>query len=244
MHFLKEPGLTRPPKPQFFMNLRDLAFWIRSARADARLARLRGEHENTRAFDLLYGEEIDPWGAEVPSYRYQRRKYDLLVSMIPRRPYRRALDLGCGRGEIARRLSPYVEQILGVDISSSAVQQALQLSKAMSNVEYRQADVLSIHEAAQGQFDLIIMTDTLYYLSPLDDAVLKRVQESLEALLAPGGILLLVNHFFFGFDPDSRVTRRIHNSFRQTAGLKLRTEYRRPFYLVSLFERCAAGGEV
>jgi hypothetical protein len=43
------------------MILRDVAFWARSARADAHLGRLRDEHGTARAFDLLYEKLEDPW---------------------------------------------------------------------------------------------------------------------------------------------------------------------------------------
>lgn len=222
---------------QLFMTLRDIALWARSARVDAYVARLRNEHGSARAFDLLYGQMEDPWAAGVARYRYQRRKYDSLLSFVPRRRYRRVLDLGCGIGEMTRRLAPHVDEILGLDISDLAVEQARRRSANLPNAFYKQGDVLALDQSIDGQFDLVVLADTLYYLSPLDDAVLKRVRESVAALLAPGGILLLADHFFSGFDRDSRTSRRIHDSFRWAAPLRLQVEHRRPFYLASLLER-------
>ena len=63
---------------RFFMTLRDIAFWIRSARADSRIQRLRHARGAAAAFDKLYEETNDPFGAEMPQYRYQQRKYDSL----------------------------------------------------------------------------------------------------------------------------------------------------------------------
>jgi SAM-dependent methyltransferase len=97
--------------------------------------------------------------------------------------------------------------------------------------------VLALDQSIDGQFDLVVLADTLYYLSPLDDAVLKRVRENVAGLLAPGGILLLADHFFSGFDRDSRTSRRIHDSFRWAAELRLHVEHRRLFYLASVLER-------
>src|ERR1700724_3670758 len=48
----------------FFMTVRDIAFWIRSARADSRLDRLRDERGAASAFDHLYAGLNDPFGAE------------------------------------------------------------------------------------------------------------------------------------------------------------------------------------
>ncbi len=233
----RDKCLTDRPPRQLFMTLRDIALWVRSARVDAYVARLRNEHGSARAFDLLYGQMEDPWAAGVARYRYQRRKYDILLSLVPRRRYRRVLDLGCGIGEMTRRLAPHVDEILGLDISDLAVEQARRRSANLPNVLYKQGDVLALDQSIDGQFDLVVLADTLYYLSPLDDAVLKRVRENVAGLLAPGGILLLADHFFSGFDRDSRTSRRIHDSFRWAAGLRLQIEHRRPFYLASLLER-------
>jgi predicted TPR repeat methyltransferase len=239
----KEGPLGERPIRQFFMNLRDIAFWVRSARADAYLALLRDKHGTARAFDLLYDRVEDPWGTGVAHYRYQRRKYDVLLSFLPKRHYRRALDLGCGRGEMTRRLAPQVDEVLGLDLSNPALEQARRLSANLPNVCYGQADVIALDSSLDGEFDLVVLADTLYYVSPLDDAVLKDLRESVVRLLAPGGTLLLANHFFSGFDQDSRTSRRIHDSFRWAPGLRLEAEHRRPFYLASLFERVSRAQE-
>ena len=228
-------GLGPKPPREMFMNVRDIALWMRSAHADAHLARLRQQH-GSKAFDLLYDELEDPWGAATKHYRYQRRKYAVLLSLLPARQYRHALDLGCGFGGMVRLLAPYAEEVLGLDISRPAIEQAKQLSIGFSNLHYEQADALALDPALNKRFDLVVLADALYYLSPLDDEVLKRVRERIVSLLTPGGVLLLANHFFFALDPDSRLSRHIHDSFRWASGLQLKAEYRKPFYLVGILE--------
>ena len=97
----------------FFMTIRDVGFWLRSARADARLNRYCHTVGSGPAFDRLYGTVSDPFGTELPQYRYQRRKYDSLLSMLPQRRYRLALDIGCGLGAFTRKLAPFVDRVLG-----------------------------------------------------------------------------------------------------------------------------------
>jgi SAM-dependent methyltransferase len=217
------------------MTVRDIAFWIRSARADSRLNRLRDEFGAASAFDHLYSSQNDPFGADLPQYRYQRRKYDSLLSMLPRRPYRNALDIGCGRGALTRKLAPFTMHILGMDVSIEAINQARTLSSDHPNVTYAQGDLIdgSLSEAS---FDLIVLADTLYYIQPLTDERLKLIAKSLAAKLAPGGLLLLVNHYFSGLDRASRATREIHEAFRWSADLHRVAEYRRAFFLATLFE--------
>jgi SAM-dependent methyltransferase len=232
-----EPGLLPAPPRQFFMNLRDLALWTRSARSDALLGRLRAAHEPVAALDQLYRQQPDPWGALLPGCRYQQLKYRRLLSLLPRRAYARALDLGCGLGVLTRLLAPHVAAITGVELAPAAVATARGLSTDQPNATFVQGDVLDLRLGAEGVYDLVVIADVLYYCSPLSDARLKAVVASVERLLAPGGVLALANHSFFGLDHDSRVSRRIHDAFRWAPRLSLRTERWWPFFLASVLTR-------
>lgn len=228
------PLATAPTN--FFMTVRDIAFWIRSARADSRLARLRLDRGSAAAFDELYGGMNDPFGAELPQYRYQQRKYDSLLSMLPRRRYRRALDVGCGLGSMTRKLAPFAEHVLGTDISAAAIEHAAKLSTAHSNVVYSQEDMLA-ETRQKSAFDLIVLADTLYYVEPLTETRLKSIIGNVSSKLMPGGLLLVVNHYFFGVDKASRGTREIHDAFRWAPSLDCTAEHRRAFFLATLLQR-------
>jgi SAM-dependent methyltransferase len=228
--------LLASPPLNFFMTVRDIAFWIRSARADSRLNRLRHELGTASAFDQLYAGRNDPFGAELPQYRYQQRKYNSLLSMLPKRSYRNVLDVGCGLGTFTRKLAPFAEHLLGTDISVEAITQARKLSAEHPNIAYSQQDVLDDCRQ-EASFDLIVLADTLYYIDPLTDVGLKSIASNLSMKLAPGGLLLLVNHYFFGIDVPSRGTREIHNAFRWASRLERVAEYRRAFFLATLLRR-------
>jgi SAM-dependent methyltransferase len=227
--------LASPPL-NFFMTIRDIGLWIRSARADSRLNRLRHERGVASAFDHLYAGLNDPFGAELPQYRYQQRKYNSLLSMLPRRPYRNVLDVGCGLGTFTRKLAPFAEHILGTDISTEAIGQARKLSTQYPNIAYSSEDMLD-NPQREAAFDLIVLADTLYYIDPLTDVGLKAIAGNLAMQLAPGGLLLLVNHYFFGIDVPSRGTREIHDAFRWASRLERLAEFRRAFFLATLFRR-------
>ena len=220
----------------FFMTIRDIAYWVRSARADSRLARLRLQRSSAAAFDQLYAATSDPFGVELPQYRYQQRKYDSLLSMLPQRRYQNVLDIGCGLGAFTRKLAPFAEHILGTDISAEAIGQAWRLSGGHPNASYSQADMLDERRPATA-FDLIILADTLYYIDPLTAGRLQCIARDISSRLTPGGLLLLVNHYFFGIDPASRATREIHDAFRNASSLECVAEYRRAFFLATLFRR-------
>ena len=224
----------KPAPRRFFMSLRDVGLFIRSARTDAAFEKLREQHGSEKAFDLLYAQKGDPFASTLSRYRYQRLKYEKLISFMPNRRYRSVLDIGCGLGPFTRELARYADQALGVDLSGVAVEQARALSAAPPNIRFEQQDVHCL-ERIQERFDLIALLDVLYYLPDMSEAALKPIAQQVERLLAPGGHLLLVNHYFFGVDPASKHTRKIHEVFQAGTSLRLTAEHRRPFFLASIF---------
>ena len=220
-------------------SIADIRFWIRSARSDAQLERLRGNHDNAKSLDLLYQRRKDPWGLDSPNFHYQQSKYSKMLELLPRRGYKRALDLGCGLGTLTRRLGEHAEQVLGIDVSQVAIAQATQERPKRSNLEFRQGDALNLSPELNNKFDLVVIADTLYYLSPLSEEVLQTACERVVKVLVSGGLLLLVNHFTVNLDPGSRWSRRIHSVFRAASDFKTIHESRHSFFLASIFEKCA-----
>jgi 2-polyprenyl-3-methyl-5-hydroxy-6-metoxy-1,4-benzoquinol methylase len=218
------------------MTIRDVVFWLRSARADARLKRYRATAGTASAFDQLYGVVADPFGTELPQYRYQQRKYECLLSMLPQRRYRQALDIGCGLGALTRKLAPFADRVLGTDISDEALHQARKLSADWPNVAYALNNVVDPCEK-DPSYDLIILADTLYYIDALTNQRLKAIARDIASKLLPGGLILVVNHYFFGIDAASRCTRKIHDAFRCTNILTRIAEHRRAFFLATLLQR-------
>lgn len=163
----------------------------------------------------------------------------MLASLLPSRRFRRALDLGCGLGLLSRHLAACADTVVGVDVAPSAVARARALHADQPNILFEAHDLLNLPASFDGSFDLVVVADVLYYLSPLDDALLKAIALRIAALLAPAGMCMLVNHYFSWLDPESRRSYRIHEAFRWSPGFTLQAEYRRPFYLVSC---CVAEG--
>ena len=215
------------------MSWRDIGLFRKSARTDAAI---NGNAARGRAaFEAAYVDP-DPWASADPAYRYQRRKYEVLLSLLPDRPYGAALDLGCGVGLMSRMLAGRAETVLGLDVAQRAVNAAAAAATGLPGVRFDQADILDLSASLDGQFDLLVLADTLYYLRPVDDGLLKQLAIRAARLLVPGGVCLLANHFFSGADADSRLSRRIHQSFTWSASYATLSEHRRPFYLVSVLQ--------
>lgn len=224
------------------MNLRDIGLFLRSARTDARIGRLLPTLGSAAALEAVYAADPDPWAAGSSRYRYQRRKYAVLASLLPPRRFQRALDLGCGLGFLSRHLALHAETVVGIDVAPSAVARARALHADQPNILFEAHDLLALPASFDGIFDLVVVADVLYYLSPLDDELLKSLPKRIEKLLKPGGLCMLVNHYFFQLDAESRRSRRIHDAFLWSPSFTLQEEHRRPFYLVTLLNGVADQG--
>ncbi len=217
-----------------FMLPRDIGLFIRSARTDAKIHRLRERFGTAHALEAVYADDPDPWAAASTDYRYQRRKYEVLTSLLPERRFHRALDLGCGTGLMSRHLARRAASVVGVDLAPSALATARKLHAELPNVSFEVHDVMDLPRSFDGTFDLVVVADVLYYVSPLDDAALAAIAKRIAKLLVPGGICMLVDHYFFRLDPDSRRSRRIHDVFAASESFAAHTDHWRPFYLVTI----------
>jgi len=220
-----------------FMKLADIGLFLRSARSDARLRELWATSDSKAAFDQLYSgaPQNDPWGSAGPQFLYQRHKYDSIISLVPQRHYRRAIDLGCGAGLFSQRLAAIADEVVGLDVSSVAIDQATRKAGNFPNLRFAQGDILHLPAELDGAFDLVTILDAIYYLPPpIDDALLKSLALRLSRLAAPGGIFVIANHYFSGMDADSRLSRRIHDAFIWSPGLRRVAQYRRPFFLTTV----------
>lgn len=221
-----------------FMSLRDIGLFRRSARTDQAVRTLQAEIGSRSAFESVYSTLDDPWASDDRRYRYQRLKYaGIIAALPPGRRYARTLDLGCGLGLLSRALAARSDEVLGFDIAQEAVDRARRRAADVANLRFERADFMDLPRSLDGQFDLVTLADTLYYLpSPITDDALKTAAAGVGRLLAPGGLCLLANHYVIAADPDSRLTRRIHLAFAWSARLRIVARRRRPFYLVDLLE--------
>lgn len=217
-----------------FLLPRDFTLFLHGARTDNAIKRALALVGARAAFEEAYTRSSDPWFSAAPRYRYQERKYEQLMSLLPDRHFEHALDLGCGLGLLSRRLARRTHHVLGVDVADAALVHARRLAADLDNVVFEQGDILDLPASLDGRFDLVVIADTLYYLDPLHDDMLKSLSTRIAGLLSPGGVCVLANHFFFAADAESRVSRRIHDAFAWSPSFKVLGQHRRAFFLVTL----------
>ena len=108
--------------------------------------------------------------------------YHPLISRAAPPGCARALDVGCGRGLLARRLARQCDQVIGIDANPETLALA---ASSSPGVNYIEGDAMT-YPFAPNSFDLITVVATLHHL-PLT-AALERFRE----LLKPGGVLAVI----------------------------------------------------
>ena len=148
-------------------------------------------------FDDLYARDPDPWGFRTSDY--ERAKYDDTVAALEGRRFARAVEVGCSIGELTARLGPSCDALLGVDIAEAALEQARARNAQSDYITF--ARMTLPDERPTGRFDLIVLSEVLYYFSRPD---LDRVAAWVTGALEPGGVALLVH--WLGETPDYPLT--------------------------------------
>ncbi|MDQ4134525.1 MAG: nodulation S family protein [Actinomycetota bacterium] len=148
--------------------------------------------QRARAFFSDLWSERDPWDLETSPLDQER--YRRQLALLGGRRYGSALELGCGAGAFTRQLAPRCDRILAVDVAESAIERARGLGLPPEHVEFRAADVMDLDLEGGDRWDLVVLTETAYYLGwlyPLFDVA--WLAHALCQVTEPGGRLLLVN---------------------------------------------------
>lgn len=115
----------------------------------------------TSFFDELWAQG-DFWALE--SSPFERAKYDRQEALLRDRRYGAALELGCGAGAFTRRLAPLADRIVGIDVSAAAIARAREAGSGAGPIEFRVANIMELQADIGGPWDLIVMSETIYYL--------------------------------------------------------------------------------
>jgi len=123
-------------------------------------------------FDDLYRNNDDPW-----RYRtswYERRKRDLVLASLPRERYESAFEPACSNGELSAMIARRCTRLLACDVSEAAVRSASERLADTSNITLEQRAVPD-DWPTDARFDLIVISELAYYLSPEATATLAQL---------------------------------------------------------------------
>lgn len=180
-------------------------------------------------FDTLYSGSSDPW--QYQTRWYEQRKRDMCLAVLPQAHYSNAIELGCGNGVFSALLAQRCQTLLSIDGNNKAVQMARQRLIDTPHAKVIQGIIpdvlLTLTEMLQQAnpsldlpnrvstntppFDLIIISEILYYLSPEDiDTVIDWIQHN----LAEGGSLLCC-HWRYPIEGFAMTGETVHERFYQ-----------------------------
>jgi LmbE family N-acetylglucosaminyl deacetylase/protein-L-isoaspartate O-methyltransferase len=133
-------------------------------------------------FDDFYRGRDDPWGFETRWY--EERKRAVLLAALPRPRFRSALEVGCSTGVLTAELARRCDQVVGVDVAADPLRRARQ--RLGTDVQLEQ--LRTPDEWPDGTFDLIVLSEVLYYSSA--DDVRRTLDRTLDSL-APDGVVVV-----------------------------------------------------
>ena len=155
-------------------------------------------------FDRLYRANPDPWNYE--SSPYERRKYAATLAALGRQRFVRGLEIGCSIGVLSEGLARRCDQLVALDAAEGAIARARE--RASERARGKSAERATVPGAPRrtahaefrcatvpdglpgGRFDLVVMSEVLYYLDAIDLARLARRLR----VIAPGALAVMVNY--------------------------------------------------
>lgn len=180
-------------------------------------------------FDALYNDNTDPW--EYQTRWYEKRKRNICLAILPQAKYNNAIELGSGNGVFSELLAQRCQTLTCVDGNHQAVALAKQrltnhahtkvIQGIIPNTLLNLQDTLleayplpgtEVLDAHNSPFDLIVISEILYYLSPTDiDKVIAWSQQN----LAIGGTILFC-HWRYSIDGFLMTGETVHQRLHQT----------------------------
>jgi ubiquinone/menaquinone biosynthesis C-methylase UbiE len=131
---------------------------------------------------VLAAAPFDAYMADLEA-RFLRRAVPALFPSAPPRH----LDFACGTGRVTEVVAPLCAQTVGVDVSSTMLEQARRKCPA---VRFVQAD-LTQGDAGLGSFDL---ATAFRFFGNAQDELRRDVLQALHRALRPEGVLILDSH--------------------------------------------------
>jgi SAM-dependent methyltransferase len=184
-------------------------------------------------FDRIYAASDDPW--HFRSSPYERKKYAATLAALPPGRFRAGLEIGCSIGELTRLLAQRCDAVCGVDIAAAPLAVARARCADLAHASFIRANVP--RDWPGGHYDLIVLSEVLYFLSREDRAAVARLVCN---ALTRDGVVLLVN--WLGYSENPCGGDEAAEGFAAAAAPDLRfdLQQRHELYRIDRFTRCSA----
>lgn len=180
-------------------------------------------------FRERYAGSHDPW--RLAERWYEERKYAVSVALLPRQRYQAAFEPGCSIGVLTTRLAPRCDSLLASDAVHEAVTAARSRTAGLPGIRVERRTLPG--EWPPGSFDLIVLSELLYYFA---DADLAQVISSGVGALRPNGHLLAV-HWRHPAAHHPRTGDDVHLHLAADTRLARRAHYRDPDFTAEVYAR-------
>lgn len=149
----------------------------------------------------------------------------------------RVLSIGCGIGDTELILAPHVGEVIGIDLSPSAVRQAnLDAAKAgIRNFRAHEARLEDFRPSGRKSFDAVV---AIFFLHHLTDEMMRDCAARVRSILSPNGV-------FYSLDPSryrlsgfigSLFFPRIMAQYQTADERQLEPEFTRRFFAEAGFD--------
>lgn len=173
----------------------------------------------------------DNWNAHLYDIKHSFVSMygDSLIELLAPKEAEKILDLGCGTGDLANKLSDYKVDIIGVDKSKNMVMQAM---SKYPNIDFIVRDATEL--VYNNEFDAVFSNAALHWVKPP-----KRALNCIYKSLKQGGRFIAE---FGGKGNVQIITNEIINQVKE-AGFQYKTE-QSPWYFPSIGEYSSLMEEV
>ena len=137
-------------------------------------------------FDALYRADPDPW--KFAASPYERDKYTLTLDAMPNPRCRSALEVGCSIGVLTRSLASRCDTLVAIDAAQTPLVEARRRCADLPRVRFEHMFVPE--QWPDGAFELILLSEVIYYLNRNDVA---RLASRVTCSLSRGGSVILVH---------------------------------------------------
>jgi trans-aconitate methyltransferase len=182
-------------------------------------------------FQRIYDASDDPWG--FATRWYEQRKYALTLAALPRERYARAFEPGCSFGVLSEQLATRCDELLAIEPVPEVAERA---ARRLARFDHVSVETGAIPELwPNGRFDLIVLSEVLYYLTADGAAeLLERLARSTET-----GAHVLAVHYR-GVTDYPLSGDAAHALLHASRLLKPIGKYEEELFLLESFERCTA----
>lgn len=182
-------------------------------------------------FEKVYEASDDPWN--FTSSEYETEKYAATLKALPREKYDSAFEIGCSIGVLTAQLAGRCKNLLSVDVSKKALDQAKKRCENLPNIRFQIMDISK--EFPDDKFDLVLVSEVGYYLSPTNWQKLMR--NIFKNLTANGQVALV--HWTPFVEDYPQTGDEIHASFAEFAENRFKRieNIRKGKYLLDIWEK-------